>query len=145
MKTVFLTNSSAEFENVMHIRNTVFEKEQGAVAEEELDCYDDDSKTVYVLLYDGDEPVATGRIALTPKGYKIGRIAVLKSQRGRGVGAVLVKTLCDKAVDSGAEFVLVDSQLHAVPFYEKLGFSPTGESEITDRGIIHLPMRKHYG
>lgn len=142
MKTVFINHTSPEFKDVMYIRNTVFEKEQGAIAEEELDCYDADDKTVYTLLYENDKPVATGRIACTPYGFKIGRIAVLKSQRGRGTGAVLVKTLCDKAMELGAEFVLVDAQLHAVPFYEKLGFSPTGEREITDRGIIHLPMRK---
>ncbi len=142
MRTVFLDNTSPEFKSVMYIRNTVFEKEQGAIEEEELDCCDEDSKTVYALIYDGDNPVATGRIAITPYGFKIGRIAVLKSQRGRGTGTVLVKTLCNRAVDLGAEFILVDAQLHAVPFYEKLGFSPTGEREITDRGIIHLPMRK---
>lgn len=142
MKTVFISSSSPEFEHVMHIRNTVFEIEQGAIAEEELDSYDGAAETLYALVYDGDEPVATGRIANTPKGLKIGRIAVLKSRRGRGTGALLVNALCDKALSLGAESILVDAQRHAVPFYEKLGFSPTGESEITDRGIIHLPMRK---
>ena len=142
MKTVFIRNTSPEFEPVMRIRNTVFEIEQGAIAEEELDSYDGDFETLYALIYDGNEPVATGRIAHTSKGLKIGRIAVLKEQRGRGTGALLVNALCDKASSYGAEFILVDAQLHAVPFYEKLGFSPTGESEITDRGIIHLPMRK---
>lgn len=142
MKTVFISSSSPEFESVMHIRNTVFEIEQGAIAEEELDSHDRAAETFYALVYDDNKPIATGRIAYTPKGFKIGRIAVLKDQRGRGTGALLVNALCDKAADLGAEYILVDAQLHAVPFYEKLGFSLTGESEITDRGIIHLPMRK---
>lgn len=142
MKIEFVGRDSKEFEAIMHIRNTVFEKEQGAAAEEEIDIYDNDNSTVYALIYDDKFPVATGRIAITPKGYKIGRIAVIKNQRGKGLGGILVNALCDKAYEMGADSILVDAQLHAVPFYEKLGFSPTGEPEITDRGIIHLPMIK---
>jgi predicted GNAT family N-acyltransferase len=140
----FVNSSSLEFELVMKIRNTVFELEQGAIADEEIDEYDKSNDTVYALIYDNDEPVATGRIAKTNNGYKIGRIAVLKSQRGKGVGALLVNTLCDKAVQMGANDVLVDSQLHAIPFYEKQGFEIISDKEIIDRGIRHLPMRKHY-
>jgi predicted GNAT family N-acyltransferase len=145
MRIEFVNSSSFEFKYVMAIRNTVFELEQGAIAEEEIDDYDKSNDTVYALIYDGDEPVATGRIAQTDKGYKIGRIAVMKSQRGKGVGALLVNTLCDKAVQMGADNVLVDSQLHAVPFYKKQGFEVISDNEIIDRGIRHLPMRKHYG
>lgn len=133
-----------KFNIAMNIRNTVFELEQGAIAEEEIDKYDLNDKTVYLLIYDENEPCATGRIAFTDKGVKIGRIAVLKSQRGKGTGKYLVEQLCDKAARLGAKEIFVDSQLHAVGFYEKLGFEKTGENEITDRGIRHLPMIKRY-
>lgn len=142
IKTEFFHNNDQGFAMVKQIRYTVFEMEQGAIEEQEIDSYDADPNTVYALIYDDKNAVATGRIALTPKGYKIGRIAVLKSQRGKGTGALLVNSLCEKACQMGAEFILVDAQLHAVPFYEKLGFAPTGEAEIVDRGIVHLPMRK---
>jgi predicted GNAT family N-acyltransferase len=140
---LFKPNDS-EFAQVMDIRTTVFENEQGAIASEEIDCYDSDSNTVYALVYDGEKPVATGRIAKTPKGFKIGRIAVLKNQRGKGTGKVLVTFLCDEAFEMGASIIFVDAQLHAVEFYKKLGFEPTGDEKIIDRGIEHLPMRKIY-
>lgn len=144
MKILCFDKNDDKFNIAMNIRNTVFELEQGAIAEEEIDKYDLSDKTVYLLIFDDNEPCATGRIAFTDKGVKIGRIAVLKSQRGRGTGKYLVEQLCDKAVELGAKEIFVDSQLHAVGFYECLGFEKTGESEITDRGIRHLPMIKRY-
>ncbi|MFR5875194.1 MAG: GNAT family N-acetyltransferase [Eubacterium sp.] len=144
MKIKFIKFSDPEFESVMIIRNTVFEQEQGAIAEQEIDEYDKSDETRYAIIYDGCEPVATGRIAQTPNGFKIGRIAVLKSQRGKGLGSVLVNALCDKAIETGAEYICVDSQLHAVGFYEKHGFKVVSDDEIIDRGIRHLPMRKDY-
>lgn len=144
MKILCFDKNDDKFNIAMNIRNTVFELEQGAITEEEIDKYDLSDKTVYLLIYDDNEPCATGRIAFTDKGVKIGRIAVLKSQRGKGTGKYLVEQLCDKAVELGAKEIFVDSQLHAVGFYEHLGFEKTGESEITDRGIRHLPMIKRY-
>lgn len=142
MKIEFFNNTSIKFEDVMKIRNTVFELEQGAIAEEELDEYDKNPSTVYALVYNDDVPVATGRIAQTHSGFKIGRIAVLKSQRGQGTGALLVNSLCERAYELGANGICVDAQLHAVPFYEKLGFNSITNKTIIDRGIEHLPMRK---
>lgn len=142
MRIHFIQSSDPAFESVMLIRNTVFEQEQGAIPEQETDEYDKSGKTVYALMYDGDVPVATGRIAQTQNGFKIGRIAVLKSVRGRGLGAVLVDTLCDKAKDMGADEIYVDAQLHAVAFYKKQGFKVISDTEIIDRGLRHLPMRK---
>lgn len=142
MRIKFVKSSDSEFDKVMMIRNAVFEQEQGAIPEQEIDEYDKSDKTLYALIYDGDEPVATGRIARTSEGFKIGRIAVVKSQRGRGLGAVLVDTLCEKSKDMGADGIYVDSQLHAVEFYKKRGFKVISDNEITDRGIKHLPMRK---
>ncbi len=135
--------SGSEFETVKSIRRTVFTQEQGADADTELDAHDSEETTEYILLCENGAAVATGRLVPLPDGaYKIGRIAVLATQRGKGTGKALVQALCARAAEKGADTVLVDAQLHAVPFYEKLGFCPTGEKEITDRGIQHLPMVK---
>lgn len=144
MDKFYIDRTDEKFNIVMQIRNEVFEKEQGAIASQEIDLYDESDKTIYLLLYDGDSAVATGRIAFTDSGVKIGRIAVVSSQRGKGVGAVLVSSLCEKAQNMGAKFVLVDAQLHAIKFYEKLGFKSLEKPEIIDRGIRHLPMVKWY-
>lgn len=142
MKLQFLTSKSDDFEKVMSIRNTVFEMEQNAIESEEIDLYDKSDETIYLLIYDGENAVATGRIAFTSNGVKIGRIAVLKSQRGKGTGALLVNALCEKCESLGYSEIHVDSQLHAIPFYEKQGFRLVSNEKIMDRGIVHLPMLK---
>ena len=92
------------------------------------------------MLFDDNKAVATARAVKTEDGFKIGRIAVLKDYRGKGYGDLIVRAVIEKAFSYGADYVLVDSQNHAVPFYEKIGFSVIGE-QIIDRGIAHIPMR----
>ena len=140
MNVKYIRCTDSEFKKVKEIRTAVFTNEQGA-DKNEFDSYDSDERTLYCLIEDNGEAVATGRLAFIDKGIKLGRIAVLKSERGKGTGRLLVESLCVKA-DELDNDVFVDAQLHAVPFYEKLGFTATGEKEITDRGILHLPMRK---
>ena len=137
MRIDFFDSSAAEFEIVKAIRTCVFTNEQGADADNEFDEYDKTS--LFALLYEGDKPVGTARIAETAAGIKIGRIASLKECRGKGYGADIVKAVTDRAFDMGADKVLVDAQNYAVPFYEKLGFKVIG-AEITDRGLPHIPM-----
>ena len=137
MRIDFFDSSAAEFEIVTAIRTCVFTNEQGADADNEFDEYDKTS--LFALLYEGDKPVGTARIAETAAGIKIGRIAILKECRGKGYGADIVKAVTDRAFDMGADKVLVDAQNYAVPFYEKLGFKVIG-AEITDRGLPHIPM-----
>lgn len=137
MRIDFFDSSAAEFEFVKSIRTCVFTNEQGADADSEFDEYDNTS--LFALLYDENEPVGTARIAKTAAGFKIGRIAILKSCRGKGYGADIVSAVTDKAFEMGADKVFVDAQNYAVPFYEKLGFKVTG-TEIVDRGLPHIPM-----
>lgn len=131
-----------DFETVKYIRTTVFIEEQGAIAEEEFDEYDKIS--TFAILYDNDCAVGTARFVLTEQGYKIGRIALLKNGRGKGYGADIVRFVVQKVFEQGADFVLVDSQNYAVPFYEKIGFKVIGR-EIVDRGLAHIPMRIEKG
>lgn len=135
---VFISYDDPRFVLVRDIRTSVFTNEQGALAEKEFDKYDADSS--FALLYDDEKCVGTARIAHTDIGIKIGRIAILKSERGKGLGALIVRAVTEKAFDMGAKTVFVDAQNYAVPFYQKLGFAVIG-NEIIDRGLPHIPMK----
>ncbi len=142
MKIFFFGIDDERYSMVKQIRTDVFTNEQKASADNEFDRYDRIGElTLYALVYNDQKAIATGRIAVTDKGYKIGRIAVLKSSRGIGAGAFLVKSLIKKCVESGDGNIYVDAQLHAVKFYEKLGFKVISQKQITDRSIAHLPMK----
>ena len=108
-KIEFITSADSRFNTVRAIRTTVFTNEQGAVANEEFDKYDNDADFALVVV-DFCKIAGTGRVALTDKGYKIGRIAILKEYRGQHLGDMQVKALVQKALEKGAKTVFVDSQ-----------------------------------
>lgn len=136
-----ITPDDGRFYIVKSIREEVFVNEQGVSIDEEFDSFDEyGAPCVFALLYEDEEAVGTARLVVSELGYKIGRIAVLKSVRGKRYGELLVKTLLNKAFSMGAKEVNVDSQINAVPFYEKIGFVLCGE-QITERGILHIPMK----
>lgn len=142
LNIIFFNRKDEKYEYVKNIRTSVFTDEQGLIADEEFDDYDNNYDTLFALVYNDGIPVATGRIVRLSDGVKIGRIAVLKSQRGQGTGRFLVDSLCNKADEICGGTIYVDSQLHARGFYESLGFVPTGEPRVIDRGVPHLPMKK---
>ena len=88
--------------------------------------------------------VATGRIIIENGKYKIGRIAVLKEERGKQYGDFIVKMLVNKGFLSGAEEVYVGALKHAISFYKKIGFEECGEP-YTDMGMLHYPMKISQG
>lgn len=133
-----LSCKDGDFAFVKSIRSSVFITEQGAIASEEFDDYD--RKSTFLLLFDNQKAVGTARYVMTDKGFKIGRIAVIKDYRGRGCGGIMVRYIVEKLFEQGESFVLVDAQNHAVSFYEKLGFKTVGK-EIIDRGLPHVAMK----
>ena len=54
----------------------------------------------------------------------IGGVAVLPGWRGRGIGGLLVQTLCH-VLEPVRPFVLIKQEKQ--PFYQRLGFGPAGE------------------
>ena len=118
------------------IRFAVFVEEQGVPREIELDEMDRDS--VHALALEDEEPVGTAR--LLPDGH-IGRMAVLKAWRGRGIGGRLLARLIDEARRRGHRQVVLSAQVHAVEFYRAHGFREEGE-EYMEAGIPHRDMKR---
>lgn len=130
---------------VYDIRRQVFHVEQGVSLEEEFDEIDD--LAVHVLVFTSDEPsraVATGRVFFDGDNYKIGRVAVLKSERGKKYGDFVVRMLANKAFIAGADEIHINAQVVAVPFYEKIGFISYGD-EFDEAGIKHVSMKLKSG
>lgn len=118
------------------IRFTVFCEEQGVPLEIELD--EEDPVSIHAVAYEGGKPVATGR--LLPDGH-IGRMAVLKDWRGRGIGGLMLARLIERAQQRGDREVVLSAQIHAAAFYAAHGFLAHGE-EYMEAGIRHQEMRR---
>lgn len=118
------------------LRLSVFVEEQLVPEHEEWDGNDENA--LHVLARDPDgQAIGTGR--LLPDG-RIGRMAVSKAWRGRGVGAAILRELIRQAHERGHSEAVLSSQVHAIPFYERFGFVAEGQ-EYDDAGIPHRTMR----
>jgi predicted GNAT family N-acyltransferase len=118
------------------IRFTVFVEEQGVPFEIELDEHD--PVCIHALAFQDGKPVATGR--LLPDGH-IGRMAVLKDFRNRGIGGLLLKALMERARQRGDSQVILSAQVGAARFYEAHGFVRHGD-EYLEVDIRHQEMRR---
>ncbi|GLR75262.1 GNAT family N-acetyltransferase [Aliivibrio sifiae] len=134
VKNVEYSGESKDF--IREIRDTVFIKEQQIDPEIEFDGLD--GVAVHALVTFEGKAVGTGRIL--DDGH-IGRIAIVKEFRSKGLGSKIVLSLIDEAIDKGYERVYLGSQKHAIDFYTKLGFQPYGE-EFIEADIPHLSMEK---
>lgn len=121
-------------ERASTIRFTVFVDEQGVPEDLELDEFD--VLSCHALAMVGEQVVGTGR--LLPDGH-IGRMAVLESWRGRGVGAALLGALIDEAGRRRMQVLALNAQIHALGFYARFGFVPMGPQH-EEAGLPHQAM-----
>lgn len=127
---------AADFKDLRAVREPVFVVEQNVPLELEWDELD--RHCHHVIARDGQhQPIGTGR--LTPE-HKIGRMAVLRPWRGRGVGEALLQSLMTQARELGWSDVSLNAQVSAAGFYQKFGFAVCGD-EYEEAGIAHVPMR----
>ena len=119
------------------VRETVFVEEQKVPIEDEWDALDPECVHVVARTLEG-MPIGTGR--LTPE-HKIGRMAVLREWRGRGVGDALLHALIDEAQERGWRDVSLNAQVSAIDFYLRHGFQPYGD-RFWEAGIEHQAMRR---
>lgn len=119
------------------IRETVFIAEQAVPPELEWDA--EDASAVHFLALEGDYAIGTAR--LLPDGH-IGRVSVLKDWRGLKVGDLLMRAVIAAAEQRGLKQQMLSAQVHATPFYERLGFAIVS-GEFLDAGIPHVDMVRH--
>lgn len=116
------------------IRTEVFIQEQNIAENEEWDV--EDEKSLHFVMYDQNQAIATARLL---ENNSIGRVAVLKNYRGQGIGQQLMQHIIAVAIIEHRNFLKLSAQVHAIGFYENLGFQVQGESYL-DCGIPHVDM-----
>lgn len=122
----------------LNLRRVVFIDEQGVPETDEID--DLDAQAVHLLAWVDGVPVGSARLLPMGKIGKIGRVCVLKSQRGTGLGAAIIGTAIEEFRRMpGVEKVKLGAQTHALAFYAKLGFTAYGPI-YDDAGIPHRDM-----
>ncbi len=133
---VELTSWDAARKQLSDIRYRVFVEEQGIPVEEEID--DQEPAASHWLAYNEDG-VAIGTARMLPNGC-IGRMAVVREQRERGVGSAIMRHIINHAIREKIPELTLSSQLGAIPFYEGFGFIAEGPA-YSECGIEHRKMR----
>lgn len=145
---VSVVRSDDDLSAALAVRTRVFVEEQGVPIDLEVDATDHEALTspnaVYVIGRLHGVAVATARLLFKAHGEPgamphIGRVAVLAEHRGRGFGAAIMRALHDEARMRGAGAVTLAAQVHAIPFYERLGYVARGPLFL-DAGIEHRDM-----
>ncbi|NIE97362.1 GNAT family N-acetyltransferase [Acinetobacter sp. Tr-809] len=116
------------------IRILVFIQEQGIAEADEWD--EQDAISQHFVIYDQDQPIATARLL---QNNSVGRVAVLKAYRGQGLGQMIMLDIIAFAKQQGRAFLHLSSQVHAMSFYQQLGFVVQGD-EYDECGIPHIEM-----
>ncbi len=121
-------------QHAQHIRELVFVLEQDIAPEDEWD--DQDPISTHFVVYDADQPIATARLLSNDH---VGRVAVLKEYRSKGIGKLVMQEIIALAKQQQRKELILSSQVHATQFYSGLGFAVQGESYL-DCGIPHVDM-----
>lgn len=119
------------------VRLMVFVAEQHVPKDEELD--EEDEKARHFVARD-ERHMVLGCARLLSTG-QIGRLAVLRPFRKRGIGKALMTKVLESAARRGMKSVWLNAQTHAISFYGRLGFSAVGET-FQECGIEHIRMEK---
>lgn len=144
--SIFVLKASTpeEREACFTVRRAVFVEEQKVPVEYEYDEFD--KTALHFLALQNKEPVGTARVVFKDNGAtaKIGRVAVLAKLRGRGIGVAIMQAIEADSEARQANKFLLESQTHAIPFYERLGYTAYGD-EYLDCDIPHRFMSKDNG
>lgn len=141
MVEVRLGNWEALGKDASRIRTAVFIEEQRIPKEMEWDEADPDPACIHAVAYNRfGQPMATGRLLEHVPGVaKIGRMAVVQTMRGSGVGHAVLEALMKAARERGYREAVLHAQMSASAFYARAGFATRG-AMFEEVGIPHIEM-----
>ena len=123
------------------VRDSVFIEEQGIPEAMEWDEWD--AVSVHAIATsDFGLAIATGRLLPADEQgvIRLGRMAVEKSWRKRGVGSAVLRALLAEARTPIAREIVLHAQISATALYRKHGFKECG-AVFLEAGFPHVEMR----
>ena len=135
MITIRAAKTTQDIEECFRIREQVFIAEQSVPLDMERDGLD--GEALHFIALADSQPVGTARVVLRDGGTsaKIGRVAVRRSNRGLGIGKLLIAAIEETHDLRYVRNFLLDAQAHALQFYARLGYEAYGRNLWT-RGFL---------
>ncbi len=128
-----------EVRAALALRLEVFVVEQNVPVDEEVDEHDETA--LHLVAVEDGRVIATARVVMEGDTAKLGRVAVARHARRRGIAGRLIAASESHARAHGAARVALAAQTGALPLYEKAGYIAYGE-RFMDANLEHLMMEK---
>ena len=100
-----------------------------------------DPEAAHVVAVESRRVVGTCRLVFQGEVARLGRLAVERELRGRGVGASILREAERVALAAGARRISLHAQLPARSLYERDGYRQRGR-RFVEEGIEHVAMEK---
>lgn len=127
-------------QQAIDVRIEVFVQEQGF-----RDEFDDVDAIAmhFVAFNEVERPIGTCRVFTSDDEqiYLLGRLAVVKEYRTKGLGSQIVEAAEDYVRSVGGKEIRLHAQCRVSGFYEKIGYTSYGEIE-EEEGCPHIWMKK---
>jgi predicted GNAT family N-acyltransferase len=131
--------TEAELDAALALRERVFCDEQGVTPAADRDGRD--GEATHVVAVEDERVVGTCRLLLRGGVARLGRLAVERDQRGRGIGAAILREADRLARAIGAERIALHAQTYARALYVNDGYVECGDAFV-EEGIEHVAMEK---
>ena len=128
-----------QLEDARKLRIKTFVEEQGFPLGNEMT--NDDYECWHVLLKDKSQVIGNARVIKKDDRSYLGRVAIDIDYRGNGYGKLLNQKVLDECKKRGVDTLYLESQIHVVNFYKKLGFETEGPVFVVE-GADHQKMKK---
>jgi predicted GNAT family N-acyltransferase len=142
--TIRWAEGRADLDGAIAVRTEVFVAEQGVPVEEELDGRDDEALHLVALDPEDGRVVGTLRLLFDGTTVKVGRVAVERAGRRRGLAAAMLEEALAEGRRRGATRARLASQVDVVALYERAGFK-VESPEFVEAGIPHVWMGRGLG
>jgi predicted GNAT family N-acyltransferase len=130
---------AAELRDALALRDDVFCGEQGVSAVAERDGRD--GEALHLVAVEGGRVLGTCRVLFRRGSAFLGRLAVVRDERRRGIGAALLCEADKRARAAGASRIGLHAQLDVRDLYTATGYVERGDPFV-EEGIDHVTMEK---
>jgi len=128
-----------ELQGAVSVREQVFCREQGVPRADELDGLDDDALHLVVLAPEESRVIATLRLLFSGSCARVGRVAVERDWRRRGIASRMLEEAVATARMRGCTEARLAAQVQATGLYERAGFAIESDP-FEQAGIVHVWM-----
>jgi predicted GNAT family N-acyltransferase len=137
--TIRWASRSADLSGAIIVRERVFCAEQGVPRVQEIDGRDAQALHVVALDPGGGQVIATLRLLIDGANAKVGRVAVERHWRRRGIASRMLALAVAGARQRGCVQARLAAQLDAIELYRRAGFAVESEP-FQEAGIAHVWM-----